>query len=466
MWDVLRVWGLLFLPLFLLLELGSACGAGLYRPPYVEWFYWLLSQYLPPLLPFSHERCRMVLSAAALSVGAFILCPDRLKKAYLCILSAAYLAALLGPSFTTAYLAACLGTWIVLNTAWLFWVKLALVLPICAVPFLFAAAESTVNICVLAWALCIKSALKAYSALMDTSSTNIRPRWMDIFLLWTGGFPCNFQGPFYTYAAFGAAYLKRSYRDIAEDGVASIYAGLGCACFVLMVEAAFLPRVLDMSVREAAAFSSTELWIYGAVQVNMFLVGHAGCNQLLQGANRLFGYDVISHVDKPWLSSSPMDFWRRTAYHSRNYMLKYVFYPFLSRTRSIGLAVVATFLTAFLPALLYAWMLWRVEAVTDSDGRAGRLLLLLPFLLFGCFAYMELRVRGAAVAAPLRALVSAHPIVGAWSGRLAMLALCVLISVPGRKSFEWLRARPDLIPGRTRVDRAIGVYGKLLFVER
>ena len=302
-------------------------------------------EFFPPIYATSYNSLRAIFLIGAILLIAFQACPDRHKRPFLTFAAAIFIAFCSNVEFASAFVAGIAFLWLVFRPAGRLAPKL-LAIAIFTVLLGFLALTLPDIRRILAFGLTITAALKAYSEAIDLQASLEVPVFYDHFLLLVGGFPCNFIGPYYSQASFTKTFLARPWEEIARKGVSLIYSGvLKLALVMAYYYLLFLGLIWPNPVAPwgGSYLSTSQLWAYGFVGFLNYLLIQVGCYQLQQGLNRLFGYDLEDQCNKPWLSTSPLDFWRRLTAIDRNFMLKYVFYPSYREFGSVYLPILLVF---------------------------------------------------------------------------------------------------------------------------
>lgn len=414
--------------------------------------------FFPSFHMMDYDSCRYLFLALSISIIVFYWTPDRLKKPLLCVLAFVYCAYFLGLSVALSYFLGLIGLFLCFSYCERFAAKVLAILVFTAV--FEAAALSLYGFPrLLLAAFTVMSALKAYSEACDLHSKDERPGFFEHVLALVGGVPCNFVGPRYPYASFNGSFLRRPWPQIAQQGVERIYRGffklaVAVAYYLFLRKAGLNPDALQ----DQAYLSTGQLWSLSFFGLLSFLLRVVGCLQILQGLNRLFGYDVPDQTDQPWLAASPLDFWRRFVSVDREYMMKYVFLPAYRRWENPYAALIIIFhVVAGLEFLMYrlasSWprpsylteglvqcliFIWVVSAACCVQSAAAGAGKTSPF---GMGALSTLRRRALSVA-----------VIGA--------LLCVFGSL--RWVFSTPAPWPNQIPGRTPLQRYGSLYACFL----
>jgi len=244
------------------------------------------------------------------------------------------------------------------------------------------------------------------------------------------------------------------------EGVVLIYAGLAKLALVYAYDVwkSRFAGVDLQAFRPGPYLTTGELWAHGFVEFVATLFVLTGIFQFQQGLCRLFGYDVETQCHQPWLSSSPLDFWKRLTAVDRNYMLKYAFYPAYRIFGSpyIPLCVVFFILAAseFLQGNFV--VLWPNGGFIFQAAIREAVFMIL-FSAACCLQIASRKLRFASVerpasdGSPLGNFASA---VALW---LFLVGFCIQRWVFPPPWSPW----PNQIPGRTSVERYLALYGRM-----
>ena len=422
--------------------------------------YRMITYYFPQSIDGNWRVYEALLLELCALLIAFHWCPLSRKKIFLTLLAVGLVARFLGASFTLFYFCGAICLWLGFRRGWSSNAQCILLTIFGIVGGLSALYLLDGYARVLAFGLMVMTMLKGYSEIVDLAVNRATPPFCDHFLAWVGGFPCNFVGPRYPYSSFTRSFLARPWWEIAKDGVVLIYAGLAKLVLVYAFDM-WKSRYVGIDLqpfRLGPYLTSGDLWAHSFLELLATLLALTGIFQFQQGLCRLFGYDVENQCDKPWLSSSPLDFWKRLTAIDRNYMLKYVFYPTYRVFQSpyLPLFIVFSLLAGseFLEGhFVVHWPHWPL--IAQAGIREAVFVCL--FSTACCLQIVVGRRRsaiekdGSSEPSVVRNLVSTAAL---W---FFLVAFCIQ---------RWvfpspLSPGPTQIPGRTTTERYVGLFGRM-----
>ena len=463
--GVLKVQLFLFLPLYgvLVLAYGFHLNLSYLQQASVSFYYLTLA--FPTLLHLDYGVCQGLLAAGAILISLFYWCPARFKKPLLMLFAFAYIGYILGLGCLLPYWAALLIIWWAHHyhgTSAAKWILVPLGL---AVSWYGTLAQGDPKN-YFAWGLSFFLTLKSVSYLIDAEASVERPAFHDFALYMTSGFPCPFVTPWYTFQEFTRSYCE-DYWKTARGGIIRIYWGLSKLALSFVCELMISPYCASFDFRhliDRAYFSGAEFWAAGIAGYFLHLVRFVGCYQVIQGMTRLFGYNVGDQFRKPWLTTSPLDFWRRYSIHNRNYLIKYILYPVFHRWPNPYTAILAVFGAAAFINIFQMYPLMRPLSAKYGAGEwvAALWVFYAGFALLCLLEYWELH-RGRSEANLLPALGRQA---ARWkkSRAIAMLLLLVLLMAP-QYTFRISNPPPNLIYGRSLWERYAFVYGAMFLLR-
>lgn len=297
--------------------------AGLKRIP----SYYIIQFLFPPMSEPGYGTFRLILAGTGCLALTIYFCPMNRRKHLLAAGTLAYMLCFLKIRFLAHYLLGVTMAWWTIRSCrgtWTSGIGMIASLAMMTPPLLL---ENNSLGRFLTGSLYCMSALRFYSVHKDTETSRKDVGFLDHLLFMTGGFPCNFWGPWYRYGDFTRSFLPKPYDLMIWDAAARIHAGIGklalCAAFDLWA----MPGLRGWIARAGDAAPNYYPWACVFILTLLRFLRVMGSVQILQGLNTLSGYQVQDQFNKPWLSSSPLDFWRRYAAVNRAYLMKYVFYP-------------------------------------------------------------------------------------------------------------------------------------------
>lgn len=354
--------------------------------------YWLMQNWAPFLL-WDAPKLAITTVTGILTLPLLFYCPERWRKAYVAAVLTAYLLAVLR---WETVLVAGFGTTVL-------WASIISKNPFLrrtgvmfAIAILYLGFHHFDPSEWLVWGLFTQILAGAYSTCRDHENAAEPPDFFDSWNLWLG-IPCGFLAILYSHREFMQSFFARPYPLIARDGITRIYLGLSKLLAVCAVEILLYPRIsftkatLSAVVRAEAGLSLGEKFWISFVLLASFIVSYTGVIQVIQGITRLFGYDVSDQVRQPWKSKSLLDFWQRGTYHTRRYLLRYVFFPVFLRSRHLYLSLLAVWVLEAAKVSV-----WRGGLVFEHLKPMGQLDVWLSSLtkfgiIFAGVSYLELR---------------------------------------------------------------------------
>jgi hypothetical protein len=339
-----------------------------------------------PWLAGGASRAAWGTVALAATVAALALFPARARRAALPAAVLAWAAFGASPAFAAALFAAAVFFAFTLRARTRLGARLAASAALCA--GLLAVSRTVGGFAgAAAWQLAALFGVRAASAAVDAGPEGAGSG--ETLLYFCGGAPASFLGAYYTFASFRAAAAEGRPR---AAGV--VDAGAGQAW---LAAAAALHAAAAAAAGPAAAapglFAWAGLWAYCAAMWAAELAMWMGAYGVVEGLQRLCGLDLPGQFDRPWLSASPLEFWRRYSAQNRAYLLKYSFFPLRRRGVPPAAAVALTFaLSAGLNALRFAGVFLAAGA-GPRPAVAAAATFGLFFALFGAAASVEAWIR-------------------------------------------------------------------------
>ncbi len=185
-------------------------------------------------------------------------------------------------------------------------------------------------------------------------------------LLYVFFFPTLVAGPVLTYREFGRSVQTRR-ADLAREAPALVARiALGVAKFYVVVP---LIRRANVNLLGAAFSGNPPQWLPLELPAQLFVLGSMACTFLVIfvafsgfcdiaiGAARLLGVRVYENLDRPLLSRTPAEFWKRWNVSMYRWLMTHVFYPYWGH-RQVTAKIVTTF------AVSAAWHASAVRVLT------------------------------------------------------------------------------------------------------
>jgi D-alanyl-lipoteichoic acid acyltransferase DltB (MBOAT superfamily) len=240
-------------------------------------------------------------------------------------------------------------------------------------------------------------------------------------LLYVFFFPTLVAGPVLTFREFGRSFAGRT-ADLVRDAPVLIpRIALGAAKFYLVVA---LIRRANTDLLRAGLAGGNPSWLPLDLPAQLLVLGSMACTFLVIfvafsgfcdmaiAVARLLGFRVPENLDRPLLSRTPAEFWKRWNVSMYRWLITHVFYPYWDHRQ-----VTAKIMTVF--AVSAAWHASAVRVLTvDSTVHM--------FLAMGInCAGVLLTVRLAASPPGPKAAASLGP-GRRWAGRVAGTAATLL----------------------------------------
>lgn len=317
------------------------------------------------------------LGAAALAGTVALLAsvPVKVRRALLPVAALAWMAAGSSVAFAAAFAAAACLLAFVLRSRSDLAARLAAVAA-CGAALLAVSRTLSGFALAAAWQLAALSAVRGVSAAVDAGADGAGAR--ELFLYLCGGLPASFLGAYHGFSVYReAAAAERPKLSGARDVAEGLLWLAASAAIRARADAAAGPGRAD-----PWALSFGGMWLFAAASWAAELGMWVGAYRVIEGLSRLSGYDLPGQFDRPWLSSSPLDFWRRYAAQNRMYLVKYVFFP-LSRLGASPEAAVACAFAA--SAALNALRFSGVFLAAGGGWRAAAAMATTFALFFGAF---------------------------------------------------------------------------------
>lgn len=185
--------------------------------------------------------------------------------------------------------------------------------------------------------------LQHISYLIDIDRGTIVPEksWTR-FVLYSVYFPKVLVGPIEDYMSFQ--------RNVdAYPQIPQVARGIFLIALGLFKGLVVSTRALDFYVRASASYGLDEkpvlfFWITAVMSTVTIYSDFSALVDIGRGASLLLGIKLSPNFDRPYLATSPVDYWRRWHISLGIWMRKYVFFPVLLRTRSTYFAIATTML--------------------------------------------------------------------------------------------------------------------------
>lgn len=185
--------------------------------------------------------------------------------------------------------------------------------------------------------------LQHISYLIDIDRGSVVPEksWSR-FVLYSVYFPKVLVGPIEDYMTFQRNLDDNPRPPPVARGIFLIALGLFKGLVVST-------RALEFYARASASYGLDEkpflfFWVTAVMSTVTIYSDFSALIDIGRGVSLLFGVKLSPNFDRPYLATSPVDYWRRWHMSLGLWMRKYVFFPVLLRTRSTYFAIAATML--------------------------------------------------------------------------------------------------------------------------
>jgi alginate O-acetyltransferase complex protein AlgI len=179
---------------------------------------------------------------------------------------------------------------------------------------------------------------QALSFLLDTyRGDQLNPSLME-FLLYMAFWPTVLSGPICRLSSLLAQFRSTenpNLRDVAR-GMDRICLGLFMvAVGGLLANGIHMDQGLDHAFQiSPRTFSGADVWCLAVGYGFELFLNFAGYCHLVIGAARLFGFELAENFDRPYLSTTPSEFWTRWHMSLSFWIRDYLFLPLVMLNRS------------------------------------------------------------------------------------------------------------------------------------
>lgn len=219
----------------------------------------------------------------------------------------------------------------------------------------------------------------------------------DCFILW-----CGIPGAIliiFGHNEFNSSFLNNKYSLILKEGISRIYSGLSKIIPVATIQYLLYPywSITRSNVSDINLWGG-ELTLIGNLLWALliyftFLLLHVGTLQVVFGIAGLFGYNLKEQTNRPWLSKSFLDFWKRIARHNREYLLKHIFNPCYRYTQSLYLSILLVwFFWALLSGISMGLLNNSLGPFYTTSSEIFYSVIIKYGLIFAHVTYIELRL--------------------------------------------------------------------------
>ena len=196
--------------------------------------------------------------------------------------------------------------------------------------------------------------LEAISYILDIYMGKAQPGSLLDVSLFSMLFPKAVCGPVVLWHDFRPQIYSRTINlDKVSSGLKRVVIGYAKKLIIADTFAAQI-ALIDTKVAENST-DSICLWILGILYFFRIYYDFSGYSDIAIGLCRIFGFDICENFDKPYLSNSITDFWRRWHISLGRWFKEYVYIP-LGGNHS-GNMYINILITFLLAALWHGWTL-------------------------------------------------------------------------------------------------------------
>jgi len=179
---------------------------------------------------------------------------------------------------------------------------------------------------------------QALSYAMDVyREDDVQPTVLE-FALYLGFWPTVLMGPVCRIGTMLPQFRSRS--TVTWSGVANGVYRIALGAFMKLACADVLASGWRGETGIAAAFDghlplgAPDVWLVAVGFGIQLFLDFAGYSHIVIGAAEIAGYRIDENFDRPWLSTSPTDFWHRWHMSLSSWIRDYVFLPLATQRRS------------------------------------------------------------------------------------------------------------------------------------
>jgi len=211
--------------------------------------------------------------------------------------------------------------------------------------------------------------LRCIAYVVDRRARGVPARTLREFLIATLFFPTFVNGPIETTEQLAARRRKGpavdSWKELRAYGalVARSAGRFAWGVAKVLVATFYLSQSNEtIFATGGQAVSHPRLWLWPIELYVTFYVVFSGWTDVAIALARPLGYDVVENFDRPWVSRSVAEFWRRWHISFGTWLRSYVYVPLGGNRRHATLNVLITFLVSGL------WHVWGALKVLGVEG--------------------------------------------------------------------------------------------------
>lgn len=188
--------------------------------------------------------------------------------------------------------------------------------------------------------------LKAFSLIMDNLNGRINSTSKDIFL-------CLFS-----YPTFGAGPIEKVETYSAKNMLTSLsMSDLGYSIYRITFGVFKIELVLKGIIQNFRSdkfgvwgkiswesLSPTDAWICVLISFSIVYINFSAYSDIAIGLSRLFGIKVRENFNYPFLAQNVQEFWRRWHMSLGNWLIEYIYLPFVRNTGKPFIAMIVAFM--------------------------------------------------------------------------------------------------------------------------
>lgn len=245
--------------------------------------------------------------------------------------------------------------------------------------------------------------LEAISYILDIYAGKESPGTMMDAFVFTMLFPKAVCGPVVLWRDFShQIHDRKTTLPNINNAIKRIIIGYAKKVIIADTFAAQI-ALIDAKMATNSTDSLT-VWILGLLYFFMIYYDFAGYSDIAIGLSSILGFDIGENFDRPYLSASPAEFWRRWHISLGNWFREYIYIPLGgNRKGNMYINILITFLIA---ALWHRWslnvLLWGVLngaiVIADKawkreghDNKSSRFMGILLTVLLVFFGWMLFR---------------------------------------------------------------------------
>ncbi len=202
-------------------------------------------------------------------------------------------------------------------------------------------------------------------------------------LLFIGYFPSLIEGPFNRYDKLNDQLYKETNPTLSdmEQGLILIVFGL----FKKLVIADRIYIYTEISFNQLNTYNGWVIFLGMVLYVIQLYADFSGFIDIARGASKMFGIDIDKNFDKPFMSRSVSEFWRRWHISLGEWLKDYIFYPIAMSKPIMNLSKkidkkAPKFLQKLLASLIPLFFVWLACGIWHGVG--------IKYIVYGMFYYV------------------------------------------------------------------------------